>query len=66
MNYEIENTSHCPVFKTPEQYTKAKLKILDRDFYIKPTEEELTHLKTLRTQISIDNAVLSIINHHWN
>ena len=58
MSYEIENTSHCPVFKTPEQYTKAKLKILDRDFYIKPTEEEIAHLKTLKTQISIDNVAL--------
>ena len=22
--------------------------------------------KTLETQIAIDNAILSIINHHWN
>lgn len=66
MMYEMENNTHCPVFKTPEQYVKAKLKILDRDFYIKPTEEEIAHLNTLKTQIAIDNAVLSIINHHWS
>lgn len=59
-------SGHSPVFKTPEQYTRAKVKILKRDFCIRPTEEEMYHLKTLETQIAIDNAILSIINHHWN
>jgi hypothetical protein len=44
---------------------QAKLKILRRDFYIDPTEEEIEHLKTLTTQISIDNAILGIINRRW-
>jgi hypothetical protein len=66
MNYDVENSCHCPVFKTPRQYVEAKLKILDRDFYIKPTRDEILHLYTLKTQIAIDNAVLSIINHHWS
>ena len=57
---------HSPQWNTPEKYVEAKLKILRRDFRITPTEEEIKHLKTLKTQISIDNAILSIINHHWD
>ena len=57
--------SHSPQFTTPEKYLKAKLKILSRDFHITPTGTELAHLRTLTTQISIDNAILSVIAHHW-
>lgn len=65
MSYDPYINSHSPVFKTPEQYLKAKLKILRRDFCIEPTEEEITHLNTLTTQVTIDNAILSIIARHW-
>ena len=65
MIYEIDNTAHCPVFKTPKQYAEEKIKILEKDFYINPTDAEKLHLKTLKTQIAIDNAVLSIINRYW-
>lgn len=58
--------SHSPQFTTPEKYIAAKLKILSRDFYIEPTPQEYLHLKTLTTQISIDNAILSIINRRWD
>lgn len=58
-------TGHSPQFINPSQYLKAKLKILSRDFYIEPTEAEIKHLRTLTTEISIDNAILSVINHHW-
>lgn len=60
--------SHSPMFKNPKQYLNAKLKILTdtRGFGIQPTETELAHLHTLTTQIAIDNAILSIINHHWS
>lgn len=58
--------SHSPQFTTPAEYLKAKLKILSRDFKIEPTETELKHLRTLTTEIAIDNAILSIINHHWS
>ena len=64
--YDEYITGHSPVFKNPEQYLKAKLKILSRDFKIEPTETELAHLHTLTTEISIDNAILSVINHHWS
>ena len=64
MSYDPYINSHSPIFKTPEKYIEQKLKILKRDFYITPTETELEHLDTLKTQIEIDNAVLSIIAHH--
>lgn len=57
--------SYSPQFTTPAEYIEAKLKILSRDFKITPTEMELEHLRTLTTEISIDNAILSVINHHW-
>lgn len=66
MNYEPYIPSHSPIFRNPEQYTEHKLKILSRDFYIEATEEEVAHLKTLKTQVQIDNAILSIINRHWD
>jgi hypothetical protein len=66
MSYDPYINSHSPVFKTPEQYIKAKLKILKRDFCITATEEEIAHLNTLTTQTKIDNAVLSIINRRWD
>jgi hypothetical protein len=62
-----EFASHSPVFKNPEQYIKAKLCILTdkRGFGITPTNEEIAHLHSLKTQIAIDNAILSIIERHW-
>ena len=64
--YEAYITSHSPIFKTPEKYVKDKLRILKRDFHIEATYEEISHLNTLKTQTAIDNAILSIINHHWD
>ena len=60
--------SYSPIFKNPEQYIEAKLKILTdpRAFGIQPTYEERQHLKTLKTQTAIDNAIISIINHRWD
>lgn len=66
MEYEPYINSHSPTFTTPKKYIEQKLKILRRDFCIQPTEEEITHLNTLTTQITIDNAILSIIAHHWD
>lgn len=66
MNYDPYISSHSPIFKTPKKYIEQKLKILKRDFRITPTEAEVAHLNTLTTQITIDNAVLSIIEHHWD
>ncbi len=50
-----------------KKYLEAKLKILmdKRGFCITPTEDEMAHLKTLKTQVAIDNAILGIINNRW-
>lgn len=66
MSYDPYINSHSPIFKTPEQYIEQKLKILKRDFRITATETELEHLNTLTTQTQIDNAILTIIAHHWD
>lgn len=66
MSYDPYINSHSPIFKTPEQYIKAKLKIWERDFCIKPTETELEHINTLKTQIEIDNAFQSLITRRWD
>lgn len=66
MSYDPYINSHSPIFKAPEQYIERKLKILKRDFRITATDEEIAHLYTLKTQIAIDNSVLSIINRRWN
>lgn len=60
--------SHSTAFKNPKQYIKAKVKILSdpRGFGITPTEEEMAHLHTLKTQIAIDNAIISIRNRRWD
>jgi hypothetical protein len=57
--------SHSPMFRSPRQYADAKIEMLEEDFCVKPTKEEVEHLYTLKTQISIDNAVQSIIDRHW-
>lgn len=58
----ITTSTYNPVWKNPEDYLKKKLKILTDHFCIKPTTEQMAHLRTLKTQIQIDNAVLSIID----
>ena len=65
MTHEIDTLSHSPVFRDPRQYADAKIKILEEDFRIIPTMEEKCHLYTMKTQIAIDNAYQSIIDHHW-
>ena len=63
--YETYVMSHTPMFKTVEQYVEAKIKILKRDFRVNPTDEEINHLYTLKTQTAIDNACHSIRDRHW-
>ena len=57
--------SHAPQFKNAEQYIKAKLKMLVKDFCIYPTETEIAHLCELTTEEKINCAVRQIINSHW-
>ena len=62
----LDAAGWLPKWTTPEKYIEAKVEILTKDFCITPTKDELAHLKTLKTQISIDNACRTIINNHWN
>jgi hypothetical protein len=59
------NTS-VPEFITPKQYIKDKVHILVNDFGIQPTEQEMTHLRTLTEERDIDRAIRTIINNHWD
>ena len=49
-------------FKT---YKKYKLKMLQRDFCINLTEEELAYYDTLTTEVKIDQFCLKILNDRW-
>lgn len=48
-----------------KEYRKMKLKMLDRDFCINLTDEEIAHAKTLTTEVQIDQFCLGIINKRW-
>jgi hypothetical protein len=64
----VDETTYSPKWKgNAKKYLEEKLKILTdtRGFGITPTEREMEHLKTLETQIAIDNAILGIITNRW-
>ena len=60
-----EKQEWFPDFKTPEQYVKARVKVLIRDMHIDPTEAEVEHLYSLTKQHDIDRAIHDIINRAW-
>ena len=60
------NVIYPSTFETPEKYIKERLLILKRDFLIEPTEEELNHLHTLKTEMAIDAAIRKIYESHWD
>lgn len=62
---KVYKLSHAPTFKNTEQFLQAKLKMLVQDFCIHPTETEIKHLQTLKTEREINCAVRQIINDHW-
>ena len=64
-NPTLHGGSWAEDFRTPVQYVDRKLKMLRKHMRIEPTEEEVLHLKTLKTQGDIDRAVHSIIDRHW-
>jgi len=64
----FEEPSYNPRWNgNAKKYLEAKLRILTdkRGFDITPTRTEMEHLKTLKTQTQIDNAILSIIDRRW-
>lgn len=48
-----------------KNYIRSKVKMLRNDMLIKPTDEELDNLNSLKTMVAVDNAVHSIIDRHW-
>ena len=61
----IVTPTYNPIFKSPKQYLKKKLEILTEHFCIKPTRDQMIHLQSLKTQIAIDNAILSIMDDYY-
>ena len=57
--------SHAPQFKNANQYIQAKLRMLEDDFCIHPTETEIKHLYEFSTESEINRAVRQIINDYW-
>lgn len=57
--------SYIPKFENPNQFIEAKIKMLYKEFKIKPTAEEISHLYELKTEVDINAAVKTIINNHW-
>ena len=45
-----------------DKYIKAKLTILSRDFAIVLSESEIKHLKSLKSDIQVDNYAHDLIN----
>ena len=61
----LEGATYNPKWHNdPKEYLDAKLEILVGDFRITPTESEMAHLQTLKTQIAIDQAILALILNH--
>lgn len=48
-----------------QRYLQKKIDELRKDFLINPTNNEIYHLRTLKTQTAIDNAILDIIDRNW-
>lgn len=48
-----------------KQYVELKLEMLRKEMYIHVSDDEVSHLKGLKTQSTIDAAVRSIIDRHW-
>ena len=61
----LVGSTYNPKWKNAEQYLEGKLKILNDGFRIVPTEMEMKHLKSLKTQTQIDNAILTIIDRRY-
>ena len=48
------------------QYKKNKIKILQRDFCIPLTSEEIEHMKSLTSETSVDRYARELMNKYWN
>lgn len=44
------------------KYIEIKIKMLRKDFCIKPNADELTHLRSLKSEMSVDRYVRDLFN----
>lgn len=45
-----------------ETYIKDKIKMLRKEFHIRLTESEIQHMKSLKTEIAVDNFCRSLFD----
>ena len=64
--YDVGDSHFFDKFESPEQYVKCKIRMLEDEMYIKPSQQEIDHLKELTTETAINAAVRAIINKHWS
>lgn len=50
--------------KASKMYKKEKINLLTREFCIPMSNEQKEHLKSLETEISVDNYALQLIFNH--
>ena len=43
-------------------YIKEKIRMLKEDFYLRLTDEEIAHMKSLKREIDVDHYAWDIIN----
>lgn len=46
---------------TLKQYIKEKIRMLKKDFFIKLTDEQIAHMKSLKNEIQVDNYAHDLI-----
>ena len=46
-------------------YRKRKMKIMEQDFCIQLTQEEIAHIKELKTAGAVDAYCIDILNDRW-
>ena len=64
--YEPNEDQWFVKFDSPEKYAESKIRILELDMCIHPSEEERGHVLSLKTRNDIDRAIRVIINRAWS
>ena len=65
MQYDNNKSTFFKKTTTIETYRKRKIMILERDFYVKLTQEELDTINQLPTEYTIDHFCRSILQERW-
>ena len=55
--YAVINEPHIPL----SEYIKEKIRMLDKDFLIHPTREDIRHFNELKSEIAVDNFAMQLI-----